>query len=392
MSSEMLQPDGLGQSPGFYTATLPRSVVSFLFHVTQRSAANPLLTVRDRLFDFTKLPLEILIILLGQMAAEQLPLFRSLCRTFRNIVTASESAIVTAALKNDRYRTASKLHYRHIYYPRPPPNILHLADLYRVACRCDSARNLALLLAQKHIIGLIRASNNTGIAPNQACSITRIADNVYPYIIGLFHFLENYRFALATFVPDPTYAYSYTIFARRPSSQIERQLLAQYNKETIYRLCCLYHQLLKIVEKKVPRVDLPTLPGQTSAPWTSNYLEVFSFGGLQAVRDVIVKRTIKSRVKYILAHYNNTTAIKLPFFHGGRKHRKLVPLPKPILPGLDHQMRSNLCRRLPSATNLLELQNAGLWGYPLEADKVVEEGKFLGYLATHDGAEPKLLL
>lgn len=78
-------------------------------------------------------------------------------------------------------------------------------------------------------------------------------EHLYIYIIGLFYFSENYRIAPATFVPDPRYAFSYTIFARRPSSQIERQLLAQYNMEVVYRLFCCYDLLLEIVDQKVPQ-------------------------------------------------------------------------------------------------------------------------------------------
>ena len=268
MSSKMLQPSILSQTPGFHpAATLPRSVVSFSVHVTQKSGANSLLIVRDRYFDFMELPLEILIVLLGEMPAEQLPLFRSLCRAFHDFVATHQSHIVTAALRNGRYRTASKLYYPHIFYPRPPPITLHVNDLYLLSCRCDSARNLASLLAEHHVIDLIRASQNSGIAPNQACSITQVADNLYPYVISLFHFMESYRYALATFVPYPNYAYSCIDFARKPSSQIERQLLAQYNTLTVYRLCFLYDILLKIVKQKIPQENLACLPRQLALPF-----------------------------------------------------------------------------------------------------------------------------
>ena len=103
--------------------------------------ARYLLTSRRRRFDFMKLPTEILITLLGEMAAGQLPLFRSLCRAFHNFVTANERPIVFSALMNDKYRTASRLYYRHIYYSRLPQDTLHFADLYQLARRCDSARN-----------------------------------------------------------------------------------------------------------------------------------------------------------------------------------------------------------------------------------------------------------
>ena len=384
MSPKMLQPDILSQSPGFYTATLPRSVVSFSIQVTQQSGADSLLIVRDRHFEFTKLPLEILILLLGVMAAEQLPLFRCLCKAFHKIVTENEAAIVLAALKNDWYRTASKLYYRHIYYPRPPPNTLHLNDLYRLARLCDSARNLAFLIAQNEIIDLIRDSEHTSITPDQDCSVTQIAANLYPYIVTLFHFLGNFRISLASFIPDPHVAYSYTIFARRPSSHIERQLLAQYNKETVFQLCSLYYILLEIVEGKLPREDITTLPFRS---FDFNYLQILVFAGLEAVRDVIAKGSISTRVRYIRSHYDQTMVVP-----DTSSHRDLVPLPKSILPRLDHQMTSHLCRRLPLAEDLLNLENAGGWGYPGEIDEDAEEGKFLEYLATHDGAEPRLVV
>ena len=382
----MLQPDVSSQSQGFYTATLPRSVVSFSIHRWQQNGANSLLIVRDRHFEFTKLPLEILIILLGQMAAKQLLLFKRLCKAFQKVVTENESAIVTAALKNDWYRTASKLYYTHIYFPRPPPNTLHFNDLYRLARRCDSARNLAFLIAQNEITDLIRDSQNTSIAPDQIRSVTQVAANLYPYLVALFHFLETYRFRLATFVPDPHFVYSYAVFARKPSTQIEKQLLALYNKETVFRLCSLYWILVKIIEEKVPDTGLVTLPFRSS---DFNYLQILIFGGLEAVRDVIAKDSVSARVTHIRAHYKK--AMDMPGSLSRRK-RDLVRLPKPILPRLDQQMRGHLCRRLPSAEDLLHLENAGLWGYPGEIDEDAEEGKFLEYLGTHAGAEPRLLV
>lgn len=89
------------------------------------------------------------------MAAGQLPLFRSLCRAFHNFVTANERPVVFSALMNDKYRTRSRLYYRHIYYPRLPQNALYVADLYQLARRCDSTPSLALL---NHLLDLIRTS------------------------------------------------------------------------------------------------------------------------------------------------------------------------------------------------------------------------------------------
>lgn len=371
MSTEKIQSDGLGPTPGFYTATLPKR------------------------FDLMKLPVEILTTILSEMAAAHLPLFRSLCRACHDFVTANEHRIVFYALKNDLYSTASKLYYRHIYYPRPPPNILHVDDLYQVTRRCDSARHLAFLLAQNHFIDLIRASEHTGLAPNQACSVTKVAENIYPYIIGLFHFLENHRHALATFVADPRYATS----IRSPSSQIEIRLLALYNEETVYRLCCLYHLLVKIACQQIPASQIVTMSSVLRLPPPSDffsqldhsYLDLFVFGGLEAFRDVVTQTSVLARVDYLLAHYSKVTPISLPVKYKGRTHARLVSLPKPILPELGRQAAIDTCRRLPSTIIILDLLNAGLWGYGWGLRRHIEEGKFLGYLATHEGAEPKLL-
>lgn len=394
MSTEEIQPDGLGPTAGFYTVALPKSVDSVSSCVTRRSGSSPLLIVQNRRFDFMKLPVEILTTILSEMAAAQLPLFRSLCRAAHDFVTANEHGIVFSALKKDLYRTASKLYYRHIYYPRPQPNILHVDDLYQVARRCDSARALAFLLAQDHFMDLIRTSEHTGVAPNHACCVKKVAENIYPYIIGLFHFLEKYRHALATFVADTRYTNS----IRTPGSQIERRLLAQYNKETVYRLCCLYHLLMKIAHQRLPQSNLVTMsmilrlssPAGCIQP-DASYLDLFIFGGLEAFRDVVAQTSVSARVDYLLAHYNKVTPITLPVKYKRRSHATLVPLPKPILPELGHQTAIDTYRRLPFTELILDLANAGLWGYDWGLQQRIEEGKFLGYLATHEGAEPKLL-
>lgn len=392
MSATMIQPDILGQSPGFYTATLPKSVISFSSHLAHQRSANPLLIFLHRRFDFMRLPVEILALILGELAAGQLTVFRCLCRAFHDSVTANEYAIASSILKTDLYRTASKLYYRHIYCPRPPPNTLHLDDLYQLARRCDSARHLALLLAQNHIESLIRTAELAGIAPDQAYSVTKVAENIYPYIIGLFHFLEEYRFALATFVPDPS-----CTTATTPSSQISRRLLAQYNQETVDRLRILYGILLAITEQKVPRIDLVTLDAPLRVPFythisesDASYLDIFVFGGLEAVRDIIAQTSVSAGVDYIVAHFSKATPFQLPFNYKHRYHATLVPLPKPLLPELDRQTAIDIYSRLPSAHSLMLMSEPALWGWGM-AWLNAEDKKFLGYLATHEGSEPKLL-
>lgn len=86
------------------------------------------------------------------------------------------------------------------------------------------------------------------------------------------------------------------------------------------------------------------------------------------------------------------TRDSLDYFIGRKHYTSSVDLPKPILPWLNDQMTRHLCRRLPYATNLLHPWNTGLWGLPPNFSQDVEEGTFLGYLATHYGVEPKLLL
>ena len=390
LSSKMLQPSIISQSTDFIrAATSPRSVVSFSVHMIQQSDATFLLIIRDRYFDFMELPLEVFIILLGEIAAEQLlPLFRSLCQRFHDIVATHQSPIVTAAFRNGRYRTVSKLYYPHIFSPRPPPMTLHVNDLYLLACRCDSARKLAHLLAEHHVIDLIRASQHSGIAPSQACSITQISDNIYPYVIGLFHFMDSYRSALAT---SDHHDDSHKGFAQIFSSRTEIQLLAQYNNLTVYRLCYLYNLLLRIVQQKIPSVGLACLPRRLGLPYRCmSYLDIFIFGGLEAVSDVMVKRSIRIRVEHLRAHYSKSAANSLSY-STDRAYTSSVILPKAILPWLDDQMTSDLCRRLPPAAYFLHPWDTGLSSFPLNVSQDVADGEFLEYLATHDGAEPKLL-
>lgn len=340
------------------------------------------------------IPTEILVIILGEMAAGQLRLFRSLRWAFRNFATANEYQIVFAALKNDLYRTASKLYYRHIYDPRPLRSTLQFHDLYQVARRCDSARTLALLLTRNYLMILLRDSGNAGIASNQAYSITKVAENIYPYIIGLFHFLEHYRNALVTFVPDPRHATS----PQTMNSQIERRLLAQYNQETVYRLCCVYHVLLELFRRRIPRIRIITMSYLLRVPRPTNgiaidacYLDIFVFGGLEAVRDVMGEASIRARVDHVLAHYSKKIAIPLPLDYDSRNYETLVSLPRPEVPELDHRTATDICRRLPLATDFLNIGNAALRPFSRLCKRDTEGKKFLRYLATHEGAEPKLL-
>lgn len=69
-----------------------------------------------------------------------------------------------------------------------------------------------MLMGTQEVIeagGIVKGTGVTWIqtrcqcSPNQDCVSTKVVENVYPYIIGVFHFFENYPAALASFAPNP---------------------------------------------------------------------------------------------------------------------------------------------------------------------------------------------
>ena len=254
-----------------------------------------------------------------------------------------------------------------------------------MARRCDGARSLAFLVAQSQLIDSIRDSvcnsRRAVVAPNQACSTTKVAENVYPYIIAMFHFFEKYRAALATSAPT--------------SAKKIKELLAQYNKETAYRIRCLYHLLLEIIKQKFPPLNLLRTSRLLNVPCLTDiarsdrlYLEMFVFGGLEAVTDIIAQTSLRARRDHLIAHYAATTAISALVTDDSKCH--LIPLPKPLLPKLDYKTTTKISCRL-SRLKWLFKSDASIWGESWFLGEGAAAAGFLEYLVTHEGAEPELM-
>ena len=153
MSAGMMKANGLGQTSSFYTVPLePKLVDSPPLHQTHQSDVNHSLTFQSRRFDFMGLPLELQLMILAQMTAGQLHLFRDLCGGFRDRGTGSEDHIVSSALKNDSHYTASTLYHPYLRHRLPRANTLQINDLDEVARRCEGARRLAFLVAESHLV------------------------------------------------------------------------------------------------------------------------------------------------------------------------------------------------------------------------------------------------
>lgn len=317
--------------------------------------------------------------ILSSFCLEDLVAFQDSCKLFNQIILDYNDNFVCKRLEKAAYRTAISL-YDRLLSRRP----LNLWILVKTKRRISVAWQVANVPSQTHQIAAKILQHGSVDPQRGPVYRPRVARNAYPYVLGILQFFEEYRYRLASFTLDSN-------AVQRPSDQVEALLLARYNQKTVKRLCALFRVLLHVLRVGVPRmtqVSMWTLLGipRTSLPSfvldEGDYLDFFTFGGLEAFRDVIRKRD--GTIDIVVAHFARATPIQLPIRYGGQSHATLVPRPQPIQSPDDNVTAIKICRLLPRATDFLHLNRHG-------GNLAAEQDLFLRHLVTYNGEEPVLL-
>ena len=220
-------------------------------------------------------------------------------------------------------------------------------NLFRVARRCQISKELSSALADE----LLVIHPSLPLTRLERSSYDRFIKNVQPYLLALGHFLERYRDRLA----------KYSLTNHRPVSpipciQVEHSILSSsYDAETVYRICVLYDMLKRILDHDLNAHAIRRRPNNmfdlhnVSRRNYTDSLDIFIFGGLEAVKDFLAEPDP--------GNYPFINAIHLaracPHVLQNRRAPKLSlsRLPKfspSTLPELDQLATQNICQLLPN--------------------------------------------
>lgn len=305
----------------------------------------------------------------------QLQAARGSCKLINRTIQIRQDEIVSSSLdrKNSLYRTANRL-----YHSLHQPNNPDFKYLFRIARRCDIAKQLAGALADQ----LLEIKSSLPEIRLDEASHDRFVRNVGPYLLALAHFFECYRDSLA----------SYSGATNTPflSTRVEISVLSsKYSRETVWRISALYLMLKSIIDHKVGnlygrglKITMSELldVGPTNY---SNRVDIFTFGGLEAVKDIMTARDSKRYHRIIVDHFARACP-------GIRAH----DLPASTLPHIDRAAARRICHLLPPLS-LPILDPYILWLFRFSGERrssKLELDRFVKHLTTYEGDEPDLVL
>ena len=269
--------------------------------------------------------------------------------------------------------TASRL-YNTLYRPVNPG----ITYLFRIARHCDIAKQLAFVLT-------VHIQNPGGRFDELAYG--RFIRNISPYLLALGHFWESYRDGLANHIPYPQNA--------DHSRTVEDLILrSRYDRLTIRRICALHYMLTQFLNKQIGNrthqsrtIAMPLLANVrgTNDTDSTDYTDVFTFGGLEAVKDVMVQPTPTQRLNILEDHFARACPASMTHTHA---------LPPSTLGTVGRATAERICRLLPPRNHpVLWLKNHGDFAEFRYSPGAYEElclDHLYEYLVSYEGDEPQL--
>lgn len=319
---------------------------------------------------FGSLPTEIQVTVLCAMTAAELIDFRCCSVASNALYMANESAIVRGVLKNVYYHTASTLYGGSASATGP----LRFECLKYIARRCSIVEMLAISVAEHHV--------GQGLA-----TTIRMGENLRPYLLALGHFFEEFRIGLPKFPSGSPPA----------PAKVEGEILeANYNEQTVQRMCLTYKILNQILDQKF-MVERPTIRDQlpVALPWLRYHpsapVDMFIFGGLEMVKDMMTHPRLIDRRVYAASHFSKTTPAPIPMVGDDSV---AVALPPSVLGRRLSLRTTRQINVLFPVSGPLQLRSLEYSGFSRveAAEELDMDRDFLEYLKSYDGEEPKLVL
>ena len=308
----------------------------------------------------------------------QLQAIRGSDHFYNRTIQLRQGEIVSSALdrRNSLYRTANRL-----YHGLRQPTIPGFNYLFGIARRCDIAKQLAGALVDQ----LLEINFSLPETRLDEASYDRFIRNVRPYLLALAHFFECYRDGLVGYTGA-----NGTLF-QPPSSRVEISVLSsKYNQETVWRISALYLMLKSILDHKVGNLygrGLKVAMNELLDLGPTNYsdcVDIFTFGGLEAVKDIMAAPDPKQYPWIIVDHFARACP-GIPRAHA---------LPASTLPRIDRAAARRICHLLPPiSVPILDPFLLSLFRFSEERRfNKLELDRFFKHLTTYEGDQPDLVL
>lgn len=252
---------------------------------------------------------ELQLIVMCQMSLVDLLSFRLVCQTFNGIVRSNQSSIVKYFTSHGNLRKFAML-----YQPLPAP--LELDVLLGLSHRYYVVEHLATFLGKFH---LVQSANDHRVEPpilferpEYVAAVEVLAQNMKPYLLMLYHFLETYREKLA----ETVLVSGISIEDQR--SRIEAEIIRRYNGYILNRLCAMSDFLIKVTARRLRAAANAGKLERLLRGWSQNpateaqCIELLVIGTLETVNKTIAISGFPERIAAIEKHLQDFSIMKKP--------------------------------------------------------------------------------
>ena len=262
----------------------------------------------------------------------------------------------------------------------------HRSSVIGMKRRREIAKGLSIALAYK----LFHTHPALPLRRLKGASYNRFIRNVQPYVLALAHLLECYRDELARCALPTNPKASHPI----PCVDLKQSILSsRYDEETAYRICTLYDMLKRILDHD--------LDNHGNSHQSSNMfdlhdvhrhnhtvsLNIFVFGGLEAVKDLLLEPDPGCYSSIIDDHFAKACPDARPPPH---RHS----LPPSTLRRLDRPDIRKICQLLPDHPHRIpNLHRLRFAEFPAPRGwRKRGLDRFYRHLVSHKGKMPTLVL
>lgn len=252
---------------------------------------------------------ELQLIVMCQMSLVDLLNFRLVCQTFNGIVRSNQSSIVKYFTSHGKLRKFAML-----YQPLPAP--LELDVLLGLSHRYHAVEHLATFLGKFH---LVQSANDHRVEPpilferpEYVAAVEVLAQNMKPYLLMLYHFLETYREKLA----ETVLVNGISIEDQR--NRIEAEIIRRYNGYILNRLCAMSDFLIKVTARRLRAAANAGKLERLLRGWSLNpateaqCIELLVIGTLETVNKTIAISGFPERIAAIEKHLQDFSIMKKP--------------------------------------------------------------------------------
>lgn len=291
-----------------------------------------------------------------------------------------------------------------LYEPLAASGPLDLDVLLNLSHRWHVANHIGIFLARFHLIQAHRLTPPALIEqPEHEAVVNNMARNMRPYLLMLYHFIEKYRAGLAEAVNKHT---NWNVPREDLSSQVEAQIIRQYNGHVIHLLCAMSNFLIKVIVRRLRPASYAggferLLRGWSRDPASeAQCMELLIIGSLETVNKTVTLPGFPARIAAIERHLQEFSLMKRPDRRPlrrmsiiSRNNKSISDDPTPsntIMQPLDLETVKRVSWVLPERDDFLSIERLMSLFEPgvVHVDQVPTPWNFALAMMRNDGEEP----